>query len=158
MEITSNLNYGLVTSPFIFHPVIPLIICQNEERPTCSHAKLHAIFSRKKLLNPRLTFCKVLVQVMKIKKLNVSCWVYFLVSHTHLNHTLLGLSSRRPSFKPNHYNDVIMGAMSSQITDVSLFVQLFVHAQINENIKVPHHWPLRGKSTGNRWIPLRKCR
>ena len=37
-----------------------------------------------------------------------------------------------------HYNDVIMGAMSSQI---------------KENIKAPRHWPLCGEFIGDRWIP-----
>ena len=35
-----------------------------------------------------------------------------------------------------------------------LFTQQFVQAQINENIKVPHHWPVLGESTGHQWIPL----
>ena len=29
-------------------------------------------------------------------------------------------------------------------------------AQIKENIKAPRHWPLWGKSTGDRWIPRTK--
>ena len=39
-----------------------------------------------------------------------------------------------------HYNDVIMGVMASP-----LFAQLFVQAQIKENVKAPFHWPLRGE-------------
>ena len=37
-----------------------------------------------------------------------------------------------------------------------LFAQAFVQVQIKENIKAPHHWPLWGESTGDRWIPLTK--
>ena len=33
-----------------------------------------------------------------------------------------------------------------------LFTQLFIQAQIKENIKAPRHWPLCGKFTGDRWI------
>ena len=33
-------------------------------------------------------------------------------------------------------------------------LNLFVQAQIKENIKVPRHWLLWGESTGARWIPL----
>ena len=33
-----------------------------------------------------------------------------------------------------------------------LFTQPFVQAQIQENIKAPHHWLLRGEFTGDRWI------
>ena len=34
-----------------------------------------------------------------------------------------------------------------------LFSQAFIHAHINENIKVPRHWPMWGESIGDRWIP-----
>ena len=52
-------------------------------------------------------------------------------------------------FKLCHYSDVIMCAMASQITSVSIVTQLFVQVQIKENIKAPRHWPLwRGI---NRW-------
>ena len=34
-----------------------------------------------------------------------------------------------------------------------LFTQSFIQTQIKENIKAPHHWPLCGEFTGNRWIP-----
>ena len=57
------------------------------------------------------------------------------------------------SFCEYHYYDAIMGAMASQI---KLFTQPFIQAQIKENIKVPHHWPLWGEFTGDRWIPRAK--
>ena len=37
-----------------------------------------------------------------------------------------------------------------------LFTQAFVQANIKENTKAPHHWPLWGESTGYRWIPRTK--
>ena len=40
-----------------------------------------------------------------------------------------------------HNNDVIMSAMTSQITSVSIVLE-----QIKENIKAPRHWPLWGNS------------
>ena len=60
-----------------------------------------------------------------------------------------------------------MGAMASQITVSQLFTQPFIQAQIKENIKAPHHWPLCGEFTGDtgplcgeftgdRWIPHTK--
>ena len=59
-----------------------------------------------------------------------------------------------------HYSGVIIGAMASQITDVSIvcLTVYAVQAQIKENIKakVPRHWHLWGESTGDRWIPLTK--
>ena len=37
-----------------------------------------------------------------------------------------------------------------------LFTQVFVQAQIKENIKAPRHYPLWGEFTGDEWIPRRK--
>ena len=38
--------------------------------------------------------------------------------------------------------------------DGPLFTRLpFIQAQIKENFKAPHHWPLCGEFTGDRWIP-----
>ena len=49
-----------------------------------------------------------------------------------------------------------MGAMASQITGVSIFIQPFVQAYVKENIKTPRHWPLWGEFIGDRWIPYTK--
>ena len=43
-----------------------------------------------------------------------------------------------------HYDDIIMGAMASQIPASWLFIQLLFQTQIEENIKTPRHWPLCG--------------
>ena len=53
----------------------------------------------------------------------------------------------------NHYSEVIMRAMASQITSLTIVHSAVYHAQIKENIKAPRHWPLCGKFTGDRWIP-----
>ena len=42
----------------------------------------------------------------------------------------------------SHYSDVIMGLMASQITSFMIVYLTVIQAQIKENIKVPHHWPL----------------
>ena len=55
-----------------------------------------------------------------------------------------------------HYSSVIVGAMTSQITNLTMFTQPFIQAQIKENIKAPHHWPLCRKFTDERWIPRTK--
>ena len=44
-----------------------------------------------------------------------------------------------------HYNDVIMGAIASQITSLTS-VYSIVYSEIKQNIKAPRHWP-------DRWIP-----
>ena len=54
-------------------------------------------------------------------------------------------SSPRTYTCVHHYNDVISPASP-------LFAQLFVHAQIKENIKDPRHWLLCGEFTGDRWL------
>ena len=45
----------------------------------------------------------------------------------------------------NHYNDVIMSALASQIISVSIVCST---VEIKENIKAPRHWPLCGEFTG----------
>ena len=52
-----------------------------------------------------------------------------------------------------HFGDVIMGAIASQITSLTVVYSTFIQTQIKENIKAPRHWPLCGESTGDRWIP-----
>ena len=42
----------------------------------------------------------------------------------------------------NHFSDVIMVAMVSQITSLTLFTQPFIQAKIKENIKASCDWPL----------------
>ena len=42
----------------------------------------------------------------------------------------------------NHFNDVIMGAIASQITSLTIFSQALIQTQIKENIKAPRCWPL----------------
>ena len=55
-----------------------------------------------------------------------------------------------------HYNDVIMGAMASQITSLAIVYSTVYSDQIKENIKAPRHWPLWWEFTGYRWIPCTK--
>ena len=43
-----------------------------------------------------------------------------------------------------------------RISPVRPFAQSFVQAQIKESTKASRHWPLRGESTSDRWIPLTK--
>ena len=54
---------------------------------------------------------------------------------------------------PSHYNDVIMGAIASQPTGVSIFAQPFVKAQIKENIKAQRHWPMWGEPPATDGFP-----
>ena len=62
-------------------------------------------------------------------------------------------ATRPPIWCWTHYNDVIMGAIASQITSLTIVIQPFIQAKIDENIKAPRHWSLCGEFTGDRWIP-----
>ena len=48
-----------------------------------------------------------------------------------------------------HYNDVIMGAIASQINSLTIvYSTVYIQAQIKENIKAPRHLALCGEFTG----------
>ena len=55
-----------------------------------------------------------------------------------------------------HYSDVIMRAIASQMTHVSMVYSTFVRAHIKENLKAPCHWlcggisPMAGESPAQR--------
>ena len=57
---------------------------------------------------------------------------------------------------PYHYSGVIMGALGSQITGVSIICStvVFVHAQI-KNTKAPRHWALWGEPPVTGGFPQR---
>ena len=52
----------------------------------------------------------------------------------------------------SYYSDVIVGAMASQITSLTIVYSL-IQVQNKENMKAPRHCPLCGEFTGDRWIP-----
>ena len=55
-----------------------------------------------------------------------------------------------------HCSDIIMSAVMSQITILTIVYSTFIQTQIKVNIKVSRHWPLCGEFTGHRWIPRTK--
>ena len=59
------------------------------------------------------------------------------------------------SFVQIHYNDVIMSAMASQITSLTIvYPAVYSGAdQRKHYTKAPRHWPLCGEFTGDLWIP-----
>ena len=46
-----------------------------------------------------------------------------------------------------------MSAMRLKSPAYRLFTELFIQAQIKENIKARRHWPLWGEFAGDQWIP-----
>ena len=60
------------------------------------------------------------------------------------------------SSSQQHYGDVIMTTIASQITSLTIVYRTFIRAQIKVNIKAPRHWPLCVEFTGDRWIPRTK--
>ena len=51
-----------------------------------------------------------------------------------------------------YYCDVIMGAMASQITSLTIIYSTVYSVADKKNIKAPRHWPLCGEFTGDRLI------
>ena len=60
------------------------------------------------------------------------------------------------SNKHCHYNDVVMGTMASQITNLTIVYSTVYPGADKKDIKAPRHWPLRGEFPGRRWIPRTK--
>ena len=54
------------------------------------------------------------------------------------------------------YNHIIMSAMPSQITSLTIVYSIISQVQIKENIKAPLHWPLCGEFISDQWIPRTK--
>ena len=65
------------------------------------------------------------------------------------NNSLLRISG-------THYNAVIMSAMASQITSLTIVYSTVYSDTDKKNIKAPRHWLLWGEFTGHRWIPRTK--
>ena len=94
-----------------------------------------------------------------------------LVMHTGLSSLVIIGPSNDMSQTPNHhgnqcsrsaswiftnryYNDVIMGAMTSQVTSLTIvYSTVYSGAHQRKKIKAPRHWPLCGEFTGDRWTP-----
>ena len=57
----------------------------------------------------------------------------------------------------DHHNDVIMRAMASQITSLTIVYSTVIQAQIKENIKAPRHWPLWGNSPVTGEFPAQRA-
>ena len=94
-------------------------------------------------------------------KLLALCWWRYDMKPSS---SLLTLCERNPTVTGDlvinntpHYNDVIMSAMTSQITSLTIVYSTVYSRRISkENIKTPRHWPLWGEITGDRWIPRTK--
>ena len=82
---------------------------------------------------------------------NAELWCFFDVN-------LSKLWNKRVEFSVIwDYNDVLMSAMASQITSVSIICSTTVCSGVDQRKhKASRHWPLWGESTGVRWIPLTK--
>ena len=53
-----------------------------------------------------------------------------------------------------HYNDVIMDAIASQITSLTIVYSIvYSDADQRKHQSSASHWPLCGEFTGDRWIP-----
>ena len=55
-----------------------------------------------------------------------------------------------------YYSDVIMSAMASKITGVTLVCSTICSGADQKNIKAPHHWPLWAMDSPHKWPVTRK--
>ena len=69
------------------------------------------------------------------KRQRSSQWRHMTIKASHFTLTI-----------SSHYSDVIMGAMASQITSLTIVYSTVIEGQIKENIKALYHWPLCGNS------------
>ena len=60
------------------------------------------------------------------------------------------------SAKMAHYSDVIMGAMSSQISSLTIVYSTVYSGADHRKHQSSASWPLCGEFTGDRWIPRTK--
>ena len=63
------------------------------------------------------------------------------------------VTENKENIKPRHHSDVMMGAMASQITNLTIVYSTVYSGADQRNINAPRHWPLWRKFTGERWIP-----
>ena len=71
----------------------------------------------------------------------------------HLLERPLRYIKTSPRWSDIHFNDVIMGAVASQITSLGIVFSTAYSGADQRNTKALRHWPLWGEFTGDRWIP-----
>ena len=134
---------------------------------TSHHCRRQAIFGTNDgilLIGPLGTnFSEILITIHTFSfkkmylKMSSGKWRTFCLGLNVLRHTrlrkLAHLLHTTISNCIFHYNDVIMGAIASQITSLTIVYSTVYSAQIKENIKAPRHWPLCGKVTGTGEFP-----
>ena len=76
--------------------------------------------------------------------------------HLHTNVQRVQQRTKTWNGMTQHYDDVIMGAMASQITSLTIVYSTVYSGVDQRNTKAPRHWPLWGESTSDRWIPRTK--
>ena len=96
--------------------------------------------------------------ISQVVLISVVCNMYFTITFCNYCHISPHLATMY-----DNYSDVIISAMTSQITSVSTVCSIVCSDADKKNIKAPRHWPFSGESPDNRRIPLikgqsrRKC-
>ena len=90
---------------------------------------------------------------------SIRCYNKWLILQFHIFHT----SAQRMNLLPHavhihwrmlvHYNDVIMGAIASQITSLTIVYPTIYSDADERKHQSSCHWPLCREFTGVRWIP-----
>ena len=92
----------------------------------------------------------------KRSKLFMFIGVYLACQHT-ITLIVRSQPARCYPSRMSYYNDVIMGAMASQITGLTIVCSTVCSDADQRNIKAPRHWPLWWEFTGYRWIPAQRA-
>ena len=139
----STLAYGITRPQWI-----NVMTCENDDKTWSPTKKESAQFL------PVHTNISIISISKRISRVGIMfCKSYFKHdgNKTHSHNIKEHLGMLFPILFNTHYGDLIMRAMASPAS--RLFTQQFIQTQIKENIKAPHHWPLCGEFTGDRWIP-----
>ena len=107
------------------------------------------------------TYASFVLYIVHHSFIEVRCGLHRWTKCYFLIRPLIGRSLLRSPPNEFHYNDVIMSAMASQITNRTIVCSTVYSGfdqQIKENIKAPCHWPLWGEFTVAWWIPRTKSR
>ena len=134
-----------VILPPLFHTAGHLSVlrlsayCLSPRHGRCYHS------SALMIIDTFLKLCMVMHATMK-ESANIMAWKF----------VMFGEPVRFVTSADLHYNDVIMGAMASQITSIMIVYPTVYSRTEKRNIKAPRFWPLCGEFTGDLWIPCTK--
>ena len=112
----------------------------------CAYA-IHYIMGSRHRVSVYVLFCCDYI-------ISSECYLRFIYLHSSgLHHCLVWYLTSVTHDK--HYDDVLMGAIASQITSLTIVYSTVYSDADQRKHQTPRHWPLRGEFTGDRVTGLR---